>query len=214
MHLPQDFADIDCPPNRGSYDPNDKTGYPLGYGSQHYISPNSTLDYRIRFQNTGTDTAIFIHVLDTISPYLDLSTLSIGAVSHPYNQHNSASIYFDYNAPIKTNTTLHTVCDNCLPHNTNTVVIPSNQSLIYQTLVHPNPFSQQTQIHLLGYTGSPQYLQLEVYDLMGRLQQSIPAQNQALFKLQRAKMPAGIYYFRILDHQQLLQTGRLVIMNK
>lgn len=78
------FVGVDCAPNIASYDPNDKAAQPVGYGSAHYIEATTNLDYRIRFQNTGTDTAFDVYVLDTISPYLDLGTLDMGASSHNY----------------------------------------------------------------------------------------------------------------------------------
>ncbi|MEO0899494.1 MAG: T9SS type A sorting domain-containing protein [Bacteroidota bacterium] len=80
---PQPFEDEDCTPNRGSYDPNDKTGYPEGVGPDHNIPPNTPLSYRIRFQNTGTDTAIFINIYDTLAITLDPLSFQIGASSHP-----------------------------------------------------------------------------------------------------------------------------------
>ncbi|MCA0238181.1 MAG: SprB repeat-containing protein, partial [Bacteroidetes bacterium] len=47
------WVDIDCTANSGSFDPNDKQGFPLGYGPEHYIRPGTELEYMIRFQNTG-----------------------------------------------------------------------------------------------------------------------------------------------------------------
>ncbi len=75
---------IDCQQNRGSFDPNDKRAAPVGYGSSHAVLPNSDLEYHIRFQNTGTDTAFFVTVIDTLSTHLDPSTLVMGASSHAY----------------------------------------------------------------------------------------------------------------------------------
>jgi uncharacterized repeat protein (TIGR01451 family) len=78
------FFDTDCQPNIGSYDPNDKTGYPNGYCAAHFIEPNQDIEYRIRFQNTGTDTAFTVVVTDTLPPSLDPATVQPGASSHPY----------------------------------------------------------------------------------------------------------------------------------
>lgn len=79
------FIAVDCQQNIGSYDPNDKKAQPAGYDiSNHYIYDYTALDYKIRFQNTGTDTAFNIVILDTISPYLDLTTIEMGASSHQY----------------------------------------------------------------------------------------------------------------------------------
>ncbi len=79
------FVAIDCQPNIGAYDPNDKLGYPTGIGSEHLIRKADQLDYRIRFQNTGTDTAFTVVILDTLSEHLDLSSVRPGASSHDYS---------------------------------------------------------------------------------------------------------------------------------
>lgn len=80
-----DTYDEECNTVIGSWDPNDKTGFPLGYGPKHYIERGTDLEYLIRFQNTGTDTAFNIVVRDTIdSDVLDLATLRPGSSSFPY----------------------------------------------------------------------------------------------------------------------------------
>jgi uncharacterized repeat protein (TIGR01451 family) len=107
------------------------------------------LDYLIRFQNTGTDTAFKVVVTDVLPPQLDVISMKTVSASHPYtvslkknvvtftfdnillpdsfrnekashgfvrfkiglkqglkigdNISNNAAIYFDYNAPIITN---------------------------------------------------------------------------------------------------------------
>jgi len=50
----------------------------------HFIDSTDALDYQIRFQNTGTDTAFNIFIRDTIDPALDISSLRAGVSSHPY----------------------------------------------------------------------------------------------------------------------------------
>lgn len=87
--FPQDdadlYLDIHCLANTGSYDPNDKTGFPLGYGAQRYIKPGTPLEYLIRFQNTGNDTAFTVRIEDTLSQWLDPATFRPGASSHAYS---------------------------------------------------------------------------------------------------------------------------------
>ena len=132
----------------GSFDPNDKSVFPEG----DIRIKDSTLQYLIRFQNTGTDTAFTVLITDTMSALLDLETLEVLASSHPMTfqinnnnvleftfsnillpdsnvnesaSHgslmysirqnvsnligdtieNTANIYFDFNAPVITNTT-------------------------------------------------------------------------------------------------------------
>ena len=65
----------------GSYDPNDKLVFPKDF---YHITGDSILDYTIRFQNTGTDTAFNIVVIDTLPPDVDVLTFQAGAASHPY----------------------------------------------------------------------------------------------------------------------------------
>lgn len=78
-------VDIDCQESIGSYDPNDKQGFPKGYREEGYIKANTKLDYKIRFQNTGTDTAFTVVIKDQINPEFDLSTLVLGTSSHDFS---------------------------------------------------------------------------------------------------------------------------------
>lgn len=78
------FQDTDCQTNRGSFDPNDKQATPPGAGPHHHLKPNSPLEYHIRFQNTGTDTAFTVYILDTLSAHLDIAQFQTGTASHPY----------------------------------------------------------------------------------------------------------------------------------
>lgn len=64
-----------------SCDPNDKLVFPKDF---YHIANDSILDYTIRFQNTGTDTAFNIVVIDTLPPDVDVLTFQAGAASHPY----------------------------------------------------------------------------------------------------------------------------------
>lgn len=70
----------------GSYDPNDKQVDPKGVGATGAISVTTdSLTYTIRFQNTGTASAINIIVKDTIDTDLDIATFSMISSSHPYS---------------------------------------------------------------------------------------------------------------------------------
>ncbi len=70
----------------GSYDPNNKTAATSSHWSNalYYIDVDEWIDYTLRFQNTGTDTAFTVVVTDTLPATLDASTLIIGAGSHPF----------------------------------------------------------------------------------------------------------------------------------
>ena len=69
----------------GSYDPNDKAVDPMGTGPDGIISmTDSLLSYKIRFQNTGTDTAFTVLIRDTLDVNLDTRTIVPGPASHDY----------------------------------------------------------------------------------------------------------------------------------
>lgn len=78
------FESILCLNNRGSFDPNDIAGYPVGLTERKYIAKNQELEYLIRFQNTGTDTAFSVRIENPIrTDRFDLSSLVLGSTSHP-----------------------------------------------------------------------------------------------------------------------------------
>ena len=143
----------------GSYDPNDKLATPTLTPSQ--VSNGSFVDYTIRFQNTGNDTAYTVVIADTLSSLLQTNVLQMLGTSHLckttlYNGivyfefknillpdsgtnkllsngfirfrirpdstvalgdiiPNKASIYFDYNTPIVTNTCQTIIKNRPLP---------------------------------------------------------------------------------------------------
>jgi len=255
--LPQDDADpindIFCGEVQGSYDPNDKTGFPLGVSTDHDILPNQKIEYLIRFQNTGTDTAFNITIRDTLSTHLDIFSVVSGVSSHDYSfkihgprvlewtfnnimlpdsntneplSHgfvkfeveqepdlplgtlieNTAAIYFDFNAPIITNTYLHTVNEDAY-----TLILSADEPLVedLQVLVHPNPFSHQTTIEVQGE--EYQQLQLLVYDMRGRkvVQQSTASSNR--IQLSRGNLTSGVYMYQLLGDEQLINTGKIVV---
>lgn len=245
---------ISCRANQGSWDPNDKMGYPLGYGNRHQISPNLPLTYKIRFQNTGTDTAFRVVILDTLSPLLNPTTLRMQATSHPmrWTLHggnileiiyspmelpdsnvnepashgfvtfqidhiqplalpsvieNTAAIYFDANAPIITNTTLHTVDTNYRPI---LVHVDEPLSETVDVKVYPNPFYNQATIEVLGGEGRYTTLTLEVYNVLGH-QIEQQQSNTHQFTLERGDRTEGVYFYRIRHGDELINTGRLII---
>jgi hypothetical protein len=249
------FIAVDCQQMVGSYDPNDKSAQPEGYNStQHYIEAHTALDYKIRFQNTGTDTAFSVVLRDTISPYLDLSSLEMGASSHPYtwriygqrileikfspialpdsttnelashgfvrfrfNQEsnnpigtrieNTAGIYFDYNPPIITNTTWHTIGEDFVPI---TVSVDQIHAPNTKVTIFPNPFKQATNIVV---EGAPyQALTLSVFDAMGRLVYNKQASGNSI-TLSRGHLSEGVYFYRLEGDQKLINTGKVMVQN-
>lgn len=79
-----DPIDMDCVTIFNSYDPNDKQAVPSGLGVQHFINSYDDIEYKIRFQNTGTGPAQKVVLVDTLDSHLEILTLQVGASNYDY----------------------------------------------------------------------------------------------------------------------------------
>lgn len=249
-----DDADItieeDCMPIVDSYDPNDKQVTPSGAGANHQVLPNTTLDYTIRFQNTGNAVAYRVVIRDTLSADLDVSTLQLEAASHNYNFYlagtesqpilvfdhqninlidsatnalasqgfvsfkiaprsttplgtridNNAAIYFDFNAPIYTNSAWVTIDNPELGTPIQVNILSTNalaDSEILPITVFPNPTASSVKIDLRQNIASD----INVYNANGQLlsQQNT---NQQLVDLDLSQFPAGLYLVQVVNGRQ------------
>lgn len=237
--LPLDDADpvkdIYCGVVSGSYDPNDKTGYPLGLGSLHEILPNQQIEYLVRFQNTGTDTAFTVVVRDTLDADMNIFSVVAGAASHAYtfrmygprvlewtfssillpdsttdevNSHgfltftleqnpdlpsgttilNHADIYFDFNDPVITNITMHTINR----YLNNFPVGLSDQNKFESFLkVYPNP--SENVFHILNENTGNTLTTFEVRNTMGQVVNKVIS-SEKLTQINLSDWPVGIYF--------------------
>jgi len=260
--LPLDEADyfksIDCQLVSASFDPNDKRGFPTGVGLDKFITKNDEIEYMIRFQNTGTDTAFRIIIRDTLdTDLLDVSTIINGVSSHPhqftiYGQgilkwtfdpialvdsntneplshgfvkfkvqqqpnnplgtviENKASIYFDYNAPVITNTEYHTIGEDFLE-----IRLESGLGDIlknypeFDVNVYPNPFSTQATVDLKGMEG--EQIRFELFDIMGRTLRTYELEEAHSFPIQRGELSKGTYLFKMTTETGKVATGKLIV---
>jgi uncharacterized repeat protein (TIGR01451 family) len=240
--MPLDDADpvidIYCGLVTGSYDPNDKTGYPLGVGNDHFVSPNGKLDYVIRFQNTGTDTAFTVVVRDTLDVDLDIFSTKSGIASHNYSFkmygprilewtfnnimlpdsasdqegsngfvtftvlqnpelpngtviNNRVGIYFDFNDPIITNTTTHTINREVFITTSSQQISKANNFMI----IYPNPVSQILNIIL----DDNQPLNIEIYSVDGKIMHQEKINRNTSINMN--KYPAGLYFIKGINEK-------------
>jgi hypothetical protein len=80
---------------------NNKRAETKGFGPSQYISKRMPLEYQIRFQNLGPTIAQSVELIDTLPDLLDIGTLTLGAISHPFAEititgRNILSIHFPY----------------------------------------------------------------------------------------------------------------------
>ena len=246
------FTDIDCRENVGSFDPNDKQGFPKGVFAEHYIPRETEIEYLIRFQNTGTDTAFNIVILDTLSPSLDWASLRPGSSSHPYafslagpgvaqfvfqnimlpdsninepashgfvkfaikprkdlpNQttiENDAAIYFDFNEPVITNSTRHTVGEQYLS------VSGSALRPGIELVVFPNPTATKAVFSI--QSRSTEQGMMYLYNLQGRQVRTQPF-GANTFEFDATGLVPGVYLFRLDTAGGALAAGKLVVAGK
>jgi uncharacterized repeat protein (TIGR01451 family) len=252
LQLPNNENDpqvsVHCDAVIGSFDPNDKTGFPLGITDKHFIKRGDALEYRIRFQNTGNDTAFTVVIEDLLALALDAGTVRPLGASHSYTWEitdgrllrfrfanillpdsttnepashgyvmfrvqpdsslsdgaavvNQASIFFDFNPPIFTNTSLHTI--GSFPSGTQ-VLHPA----LRQVSVLPNPHNGRARIALEGELPN-QTLHLTLTDGLGRTHLEADFTGK-VYDLDMALAP-GVYFFQIRDAAGLpLAVGRTV----
>jgi uncharacterized repeat protein (TIGR01451 family) len=243
--------DESCVENNGSFDPNDKQGLPLGTTDAHYIKKNQPLEYLIRFQNTGTDTAFTVIVLDTLSTQLDVSTFRLLGTSHTcqtviHNNRvlqfvfdnillpdsnvneaashgfirfsmapvaniaelevieNDAAIYFDFNEPVITNRTRHTIEQTV-------VSVQQWQATMADIDVFPNPSTGNSTLLIQGAV--PGTYRTQLLDMQGRLihQQKFDGTG---CELRLQALPAGNYQLRIEQAGNFVGTVRLSIVKE
>ncbi len=253
-----------------SYDPNDKLAQPRGWSEQNCVLNNEILNYKIRFQNTGSDTAYKVVLIDTLSPHFDLESFEIGTASHRFdwqllgdNQHsllvctfenimlpdslkdpvgsqgfvdfsvrlkpnlppatqitNSADIYFDFNSPIQTNTTLHTVCELPLPDPQLKTKVKQGHVFDSQIniLCYPNPVQNELTLRLTQ-SGWDTFNNLEVlfWDLTGRHINTYliePNENQVFeTKISLSDLSAGIYIVELRSNGSIKSHTKVLKAN-
>ncbi len=118
----------------GSYDPNDKTVEPKGFGAEGYIfTTDSILKYTINFQNTGNDTAFTVVIKDTLDSDLDVTTFRLGAASHPvsYTIDGVGVVTFTFNNILLADST-H---DEANSHGQVSYFIHQNENLPFNTQI-------------------------------------------------------------------------------
>jgi hypothetical protein len=248
--LPADNLSAVAQTVSGSFDPNDlEVNYERLSPAQ--VASQLPLDYLVRFQNMGTDTAFTVVVRDTLDfRRLDLTTLQLVAESHncgwsvsgtgqltvrflnihlPHRGtnepgshgfvrfrvlpkttlvvgdlvHNKADIFFDYNAPVRTNTA------------TTAVLLPTAMTADSRTTAftaYPNPAHESLSVAaVLSKAGT---LRLSLLDVLGRpvAQQAVAAPTgplQHTFALR--SLAPGLYLLRVQLPDGTTATQRIVV---
>ncbi len=232
-----------------SMDPNDKMVEPAGIGLSHFTLLSDTLEYTIRFQNTGTDTAFTVRIKDTLDAALDINTFRLignshtvqttiqnnGALeflfdnillpdsnvnepaSHGFVKYiikakagtsnmtaveNTAHIFFDFNPPVATNTTLNTLV--------NTVSVSEISAEAFKAIIYPNPFNESAL--LVFENKNKEKFIFEMYDFTGRKVRQIENIVSGELTIKKENLSGGLY-LSILKNSEghIYYCGKLII---
>ena len=243
---------VHCGEVIGAYDPNDKLVEPRGVGSDGKVEPGTPMTYTIRFQNTGTDTAFRVFLIDTIQEGLDIRTLEVLGASHSHEVQwiaprvmqidfqdirlvdsfaneaashgffryrlqqseslpllsvleNYADIYFDFNTPVRTNTTRNVIDLDFLDVLSGTTPVPANSD---EVLIVPHPVTSTSQLIVKDAT-SP--LTLSLYDATGRAIRQVQS-TTGVFEISSENNQNGVYYY-VVKGEGINYSGKLILIN-
>ncbi len=122
--------------------------------------------------------------------------------------YNSAGIYFDYNAPIITNRTFHTVGQNFVTVQLiNTIKNPKYN--VKEVKVFPNPFRDKTQI--IVESNELKNPVLLLMNIQGQLIKTISSTNNNTFDIYREDLTNGMYLFKIMQSDETVANGKVVV---
>ena len=160
----------------GSYDPNDKQGITSSGLSptQYFLAQDDRIDYTVRFQNAGTDTAFTVVVRDEIDADFAITSLEFLGASHAFTPsfgegRELVFTFADINLPDSTTDLLGSqgfICFRLKPNddiivgdeleNTAGIYFDFNPPITTNTVTHVVDFStgqaqvqEQVQLHLL-----------------------------------------------------------------
>jgi len=229
----------------GSYDPNDKMeshGERILHSS---FTANDYLYYTIRFENTGTASAINVRINDVLDSRLDENTIRMISASHNYIMDrvdnnltwrfdniqlpvsvantntgkgyvtfqikpragfavgdiipNTASIYFDFNPPIITNT-FHTEFVAQLG-----VDVFENGDFVF----YPNPVSDVVTVSIKN---SGTITAIAVYDMLGKLiHLDKPTSAVSTQTLDLSSVSRGVYLIEVTSDTNLKVIKKLIV---
>jgi len=122
--------------------------------------------------------------------------------------YNKADIYFDYNAPIITNQTYHTVGQNFVTVNLITA-IKNPKYNVKEVKVFPNPFRDKTQIIVEAEQLKNPVLLL--MNIEGKVIKTILSNNNNTFDIYREDLTNGLYLFKIMQDKEEVANGKVVV---
>lgn len=180
----------------------------LDFTSFQFLSSSSPCIVSVVNQRTLYFTFLNINLPDSTSNesgshgFLKYSIKPNAGLAPGTKFRNTAFIYFDYNSPIVTNTTLNTIQ---FP-----VGIEEQSSTNKAVKVYPNPFSDNTTFVIESENINEQY-SFEMTNVLGKKIKSISGITKKEFQISRNGLENGIYFYKIYSSESVIGIGKLVI---
>jgi len=121
------------------------------------------------------------------------------ATNEPFTLRNKASIYFDYNTPVLTNS-ISTYVGLVSANATN------KQAILKAT---PNPFSDQIFVEYESLKKYSKY-RLQIRNIHGKMTYDIQVQQKGEVEINTKLIPNGVYELIFLSDDQILSSDKIV----
>jgi uncharacterized repeat protein (TIGR01451 family) len=112
---------------------------------------------------------------------------------------NTAWIYFDYNAPIATNTTINEYI---------TTGINENKEEIISLKIYPNPFNAEATVQ---FNKKVSDAALIIFDMLGQKLKAIDHISGDKVIINRGNISSGIYFIRLMQDNKIIAAGKIII---
>ena len=116
---------------------------------------------------------------------------------------NFADIFFDFNAPIRTNTVFNTI-------GWPVVIGLGAEPVAAEVKIFPNPSTGEFFAEVTGLEAGHR-LSFEVFSLVGQRVLAGGFETGQRYRADLSNSPAGVYIYRILDGERLVKAGKLLL---
>jgi uncharacterized repeat protein (TIGR01451 family) len=167
---------------------------------------NASHPYQLRMKKLGYLEVYFKNIFLPDSSVNELAShgfvqfaIRPNATNEPFTLRNKASIYFDYNTPVLTNS-ISTYVGLVATHNIN------KQALLKTT---PNPFSDQI---IVVYESLKKYsnYHLQIRNIHGIMTHDIQVQQKGKVEINTKLIPSGVYELMFISDDQILLSNKIV----
>ncbi|PJB14253.1 MAG: hypothetical protein CO118_09545 [Flavobacteriales bacterium CG_4_9_14_3_um_filter_32_8] len=88
--------------------------------------------------------------------------------------------------------------------------VEENQKSKFQVQIYPNPFNYSTTINIINNEQKKINFELKIYDILGNLVLKSEITQQQT-KINRGNLLGGIYFYHLINNNELIENGKLII---